>query len=599
MSKHRILIAEDSKTQSVKLQFLLEKNNYHVLIAYNGREALSVIKKHKVDLIISDIIMPEMNGFELCQKLKSDEMLKSIPVILLTTLDKIVDVLRGLSVGADNYISKPYSDNYLLHRIDSVLNKNDNIIFNEREQKIDINFITEKFSIDPNPQKILNFFISTYEAAVLINRNLQQTQDQLEALNNKLEMLVRERTSELENEIAEHKSTLKELQKALQKAQKLDLLKTEFMHNLSHEIRTPMNAIVGFTELLNDSDSINQDLIEFLPHIKTSLFDLLHIINNMLEAAEYMTDNVELIQKECLVEELLDDLLTSSNKELKQLEKQNITISSSIDEALKNKWINTYWSKTKLVLEKLLSNAIKFTEEGKIEFGVEYKNNDTLKFHIKDTGIGIDKEDIDKIFETFKQLESKHKIKYKGTGVGLAVSKKLVELMGGEIWLKSTPGKGSSFYFTVPVLGKMKEGKTPVASRNKVGSQLTGITILLAEDIDANHFFIKTIAEKHGMNLIWAKNGKQAIELYEKNKNIIDLVLMDLHMPIIDGYEATLKIKEKYPEAIILALSSYTNDLEVIDYETKGFNALIKKPVSPIKLIEIIKKQIAITNSTT
>lgn len=594
MPPKKILIVEDSKTQAIKLKYLLESNGYLSELAHNGKEALSLIERIKFDLIISDIMMPEMNGFELCENLKSNNELKSIPVILLTTLDKIIDVMRGLSIGADNYISKPYNDDYLLHRIDQIINNDKNISYSAEKDKLEVTFASETLTIKPDPEKILNYFISSYEASIHINRALQSTKDQLEELNKSLEQRVKKRTNALETEVESHKKTLKELEKALEKSKSLDMLKTEFMHNLSHEIRTPMNAIIGFTELIQSEDMKNEDLSEFLPHINSSLESLLTIINDMVEAAETMTGNIELVKRDCVLNDIFNELKSKFTGLIKSESKQINKLDYVLPESLNDQEITTYSGKLSTILNKLLSNAVKFTEEGEIEFGAEVIQGKMLKFYVRDTGIGISEDCFEVIFECFKQLQEKHRIKYKGTGVGLAITKKIVNEAGGKIWLKSKPGNGSEFYFTMPYFGELKAIPEPDDDypKKEVRKDLKNIRILIAEDVETNYYMVRSITEREKMKLVWARNGKEAIEMFKKYKDHIDLILMDIQMPVMDGIEATKRIREIAPEILIIALTAYSNEIEHDTFQKQGFDTVIKKPVRPSKLMEIIKNEL-------
>lgn len=595
----KILIAEDSKTQAIKLKLLLETNGFNSSVVENGREALQILSEQEFDLIISDIVMPEMNGFDLCIGIKSDDKYKSIPIILLTSLDNIEDVMRGLAVGADNYISKPYDDSYLISKIKEVLTNEPQKNYSINNTDLKVQLGNEDFRIHADPNKILNYFITSYEASVTINRALQKSKDKINDLNNNLEKRVEQRTLELQLEIESHKKTMGELQKALEKSQKLDMLKTEFLHNLSHEIRTPMNAISGFAQLLKDPDMNENDPIEFLPHISSSVDRLLFIINDMLEAAETVSETVDLEKSFTNFKCVFADLNKKYNAICKN-EDKHIKINYSIDPLLEDQRILTYVDKTITILDKLLSNAVKFTDEGSIEFGVKLQA-DKLAFYVNDTGMGIKKESFDEIFECFKQLEDDHKIKYQGTGVGLTIAKKLIELMGGEIWLKSAPNQGCKFNFTLPIFGEQFKEPLIVDKTAKRMVDLNNLTILLAEDFESNYHLIKVITERKNIKLIWAKNGKEAVNLFEKYNEQIDLILMDIHMPIMDGFEAAKIIKKKYPKTLIIALTAYDSDFKSDNnngsamrskIKEKGFDAVIQKPINPNRLLEIIKNEL-------
>jgi signal transduction histidine kinase len=448
MSSHKILVVEDSKTQALKLQFLLEQEGFYTVIAKDGVHAIEILEEENFSLIISDVVMPRMDGLELCSYLKSHQDYKHIPIILLTALSRLKDVLAGLSRGADNFISKPYDSNYVLYRISQVLNpEKDQIVIHE--DNISLRIQDEDISIKASSAKILNYFISSYEASVIYNRELQEINDELGELANNLESIVKDRTSELEEEIQGHKNTLRQLQEALENSQRLDKMKSEFMNNLSHEIRTPMNAIIGFTDLFTDKDISEMDMMKYLPMISQSVKSLLVIISDIIEASEVLSGYVSIQQTKCQIEQVFEEILWKYNRQ-GEIDNAKVNVSYYVPEVLTQKVIETYCREIKMILDKLISNALKFTEDGAIIFGVEVLDKALLKFYVKDTGIGIPEHLVAEVFDSFKQVVDPKKTKTHGTGLGLTVAKKLVDMFKGEIWMNSQEGVGSEFYFTVP-----------------------------------------------------------------------------------------------------------------------------------------------------
>jgi PAS domain S-box-containing protein len=270
------------------------------------------------------------------------------------------------------------------------------------------------------------------------------------------EFLLKEQNEEIETQNEEYKQINIELQKAVAKAEENDRLKTAFLQNMNHEIRTPLNAIAGFTQLLSRNDITDDERVSFGSIIENSSAQLVSIINDVLSIASLETKQETLSIEKVNINEILNDLHAIFKP---QADIKGVTLGAHTQ--LSNEQSEIYTDKTKVtqILTNFLSNALKFTHEGQITFGYQLKDEDkepVLEFFIEDTGIGIDSENIEKIFERFRQADLSISYKYGGTGLGLSISKGLVELLGGTIWVKSEPGKGSTFYFTLPYQVKNK-----------------------------------------------------------------------------------------------------------------------------------------------
>jgi CheY-like chemotaxis protein len=257
-----------------------------------------------------------------------------------------------------------------------------------------------------------------------------------------------------------------------------------------------------------------------------------------------------------------------------------------------HKYIVTDNQKIKQVLMNLLRNAIKFTEKGYIEFGFSVKNDGGIQcfqFYVKDTGIGIASIYQDTIFNMFRQIDDTHTRKFGGMGIGLSIAKKTVEMLGGKIWVESEPDQGSVFYFTIPV----QPEKTN--EDNKAGHKLlemindyTGKTILIAEDEQSNFDFLKILLTRMNIKVLWAKNGREAVDLCESDPSI-NLVLMDIKMPQLNGYEATRLIKNKRPELPIIAQTAYAMISDRMEAENAGCDGYLSKPIKINQITEILK----------
>jgi CheY-like chemotaxis protein len=246
------------------------------------------------------------------------------------------------------------------------------------------------------------------------------------------------------------------------------------------------------------------------------------------------------------------------------------------------------------VITNLLSNACKFTEEGFIEFGYRPESNDKILFFVKDTGTGIPEDKHKIVFERFRQVADKNSSKRKGTGLGLAISKKLINLLGGEIWLDSQPGEGSTFYFTIPLDTPIPQETIEEYVNSKDDSDISfeEKTIMIVEDEESNFVLLSTILKRHNAKILYAKNGRVAVDYIKKNGRAIDLIMMDIQMPEMDGHEATKIIKELKNEIPIIAHTAYTMEMEKEKCIASGCDYYISKPYDVYKMLRIIKRYI-------
>ncbi len=383
-----------------------------------------------------------------------------------------------------------------------------------------------------------------------------------------------------------------ELEDAKMKAEESDRLKTSFLANMSHEIRTPMNGIMGFSELLRNPDISSHDTQRFVDVIQQSGERMLNIINDLIDISKIEAGQMELRPEKTNVNHLLDDLYTFFKPDTSSKKLEFILNTKS---SAKGTIISTDKTKLTQILSNLIKNAIKYTNEGKISYGYSIKDS-ILEFYVKDTGIGIEHELQDKVFERFRQADLSATRPYDGTGLGLSISKSFVEMLGGKIWLESAPETGSTFYFSLPFnKAKIKSGNT-VSEEFSEAANMQKITILIAEDDETSLFLLKELFKKSGLRSLHAKNGKQAIEIIKKNPGI-DLVLMDIKMPGLNGFDATRKIKQIKPQLPIIAQTAFASHLDKQKSMEAGCDDYISKPINKDDLMEMIRKHIQNTQS--
>jgi len=373
--------------------------------------------------------------------------------------------------------------------------------------------------------------------------------------------------------------------KAKEKAEESDQLKTAFLQNMSHEIRTPMNAIIGFSNLLETPGLTKEKHKNYTSIIINSTNYLLSIVNDILTISSLETKQEKLDIKPVVINNIIVEL-----QSIFQQQSSNQKISFYAKQTLTDKGSEVYTDNTKVtqILTNLITNALKFTHEGYIEFGYNLQDNE-LEFYVKDSGIGINADVQDKIFDRFRQADLSISKKYGGTGLGLSISKGFAELLGGKIWVESEVGKGSTFYFTIPYKPVHENNKKNSKSKQNKNVK----TILIAEDEEFNYLLIEALLKDQGLNLIRCKDGKETVEICKSNPKI-DLVLMDIKMPVIDGYSAAKLIKEFRPKLPIIAQTAYALDQEIEKYSDTAFDNYITKPLKEGNLLKIIKLYINI-----
>lgn len=389
-------------------------------------------------------------------------------------------------------------------------------------------------------------------------------------------------------DITEHKKVEVELLKAKENAEESNRLKSAFLATMNHELRTPLNHILGFSDLMR-SGAVMENIADYSDIIFKSSQSLLEIIESIFELAlaEQSEIKLKLQTIKCL------DLFLSNKSVLNEIleisgKKDSIELVFNADKQLLLQNISTDRNKINQVLLNLFKNAVKFTKTGKIEFGLKTEEPGWLTLYVSDTGIGIPEEKHKIIFEFFRQADDSHTREYGGVGIGLAISKKIAEVMNGTLSLKSEPGMGSTFCFRIPTeMGPFKDYQMNNTENELSIPILEGKTVLVAEDDPASMILIKRYIANTGINLIEAMNGKEAIDNLDKNP---DLILMDLRMPIIDGYTATRIIKSKRPEILVVALTAYALTSDQAKAFGAGCDGIIPKPVEKRILLNELRK---------
>lgn len=376
-----------------------------------------------------------------------------------------------------------------------------------------------------------------------------------------------------------------ELKKAKVRAEESDRLKSAFLSNMSHEIRTPMNAIIGFSDLLAEEDLSKVDIKKYVAIISNSGNHLLNLINDIVDISKIdagqMKAHYEVTDINIMIQKLYDLFkadIVNKNKLDVQLFKNT---------PVKNLMLITDETRLRQILINLLGNALKFTDNGMIEFGYQLRENDVL-FYVKDTGCGIPNDKHEEIFKRFHQAASSNEKTHGGTGLGLAISKACALILGGDIWVKSIVGKGSTFYFTID----KKTVAMPTRSTESSGHRsviFNGEYVLIAEDDDVSYLYLTEILKGYNLNIIRTTDGEQTLEKIRNYSNI-SLVLMDIRMPKINGLEVTKKMRNLGITLPVIVQTAYAFETDRQKSLEAGCNDYISKPLNKNDLVQMIHK---------
>ena len=527
-----ILIVDDKEANIDILVGLLEMQGYsNIKTSTDSRLVVGLFKSFNPDLILLDLMMPHLTGYEVMEQLKAMVPSRTYLPILVLTADITAEARqRALAGGAKDFVAKPFDLIEVGLRIKNLLE----------------------------------------------TRYLHQ---QLEKLNYTLDEKVKERTLELEK-------TNIELIVAKDKAEESDKLKTAFLNNISHEIRTPFSGILGFLSILQNDDLTASERAEYTSIIDQSAYRLMNTINDIVEISQIQTGQMKLTASETNIKRLAGDLF---DKFKSDAERQGLEYTLNIDLPNDIACISTDSAKLNTILSILIGNAIKFTKAGSIEFGIR-KNGDNLEFSIKDTGIGIFENKQQSIFELFMRADVSNSRQFEGAGLGLSIAKAYVEMLGGKIWVESDPediseGKGSTFFFTLPYNNeRLKKMGT-----NEDVSEVSGLKILIVEDDETSELFLRNAIKLFSKEILYARTGVKAVEGCRNNPDI-DLILMDIKMPVMDGLEATRQIRQFNKEVIIIAQTAFGLTDDQKKAIAAGCNDYISKPIKKEQLLVLIQK---------
>ena len=429
---------------------------------------------------------------------------------------------------------------------------------------------------------ILGFAFSLFKIRVE-NRLRNLTQEELEKTDKFLKKQNIEYALLNEQYLAQNKS----LQKAKEKAEESDKLKSSFLANMSHEIRTPMNGILGFAKLLKEPNLNDENQQKYIKIIERSGLRMLNVINDIVDISKIEAGLMILNMKSSAINQQVEFICNFFRPEI---ESKGLVLNCQSVFPKEELLITTDREKVFSILTNLVKNAIKYSHKGEIQIGYTVKDNE-IEFYVKDDGIGIPEHRQKAVFERFIQADIEDRMAMQGAGLGLSISKAYVEMLGGRIWLESEEGVGSSFYFTLPYDADKETGSvsdtfdfSPVAVDN-----VKRLKILIAEDDETSQKLISLIVEDFGNEILIANTGKEAVDICRSNPDI-NLILMDIQMPYMNGYEATRRIRQFNKEVIIIAQTAFALSGDHKKSIQAGCNDYTTKPIIKEDLLAIIAK---------
>jgi PAS domain S-box-containing protein len=633
-----ILIVDDKEENILALNVLLSRDDIKIFSTTSPNEGLKMAWEDDISIALVDVQMPEMDGVEFVEMLKSNPRTKDILVVFVTALSKETKhVVRGLNAGAVDYLHKPLDPFIISAKVDSLIKLAQSQV--EIKQKNDIlqDFAlvvknsadiicvvdAETFrihTINPAVQAILGFkpaeLVGKSITELVVEESKSTFRKKLgEIISNNLNFAVFEyqfdtfsrgtiwgecrvsyRNKTLffnVSDISPRKSYQQQLVRSKEAAEYGKKAKERFLANMSHELRTPINGIIGLTSLLRKTEVTDQQN-NMLDMLEVSSQSLLGVINDVLDMSKIEAGKFSIIRSS----NSLRQLIQSVYQLLKfKADEEHIEFFLEIDPAIPE-YVMVDSLRLNQILMNLLSNAIKFTKRGHVKLNVSVlertEDKVKLQFLVEDTGIGIPAHRLTDIFDSFEQADDDTASKYGGTGLGLAIVKKLSELKGGQLTVDSNIGKGSVFVFTNWYSIASKPQIETVNTPDKTLAPFNNVRVLVAEDNLVNQFMLSKMLTDWNIEFEIVNNGLKVLDKLAEND--YDLILMDTHMPEMNGYQAAKKIRVDFDEPKrsipIISLSAASFDHEQQEAIASGMDDVLAKPFQARQLHEKIKKQL-------
>lgn len=633
--KYKILVVDDTEATRYAISRTLQKNGYETVEAATGFTALDMVLTEKPDLITLDIHLPDIIGFEVCKRIKLNKETSHIPVLqvsasYVTSKDKI----HGLEGGADSYLTHPFEPPVLLATVKALLRskqltedlrrseelfrvalKNAPIMIYTCNAELQYTWMQNPIHQNKSKEEYLgktDFSIfPTAEAVDLLVLKKQVMNSGVgvrEIVTHKMGGAERHFDVTIENlegvsekglavsyiDITDRVEASRALERATDEAKVANQAKSRFLSNMSHEIRTPLGVIQGYADLALEEGLSREELKSYLEIIKRNSVGLTRLIGEILDLSKVEADKIEIEKTSFSIRDLVDEVVSAMSLQAKV---KGIALTVDFASNYPDK-IDSDPTRVRQVLINLVSNAIKFTSEGQVKITTRVnptRDGYLMVFEVQDSGIGLTSEQASKLFQAFAQADSSTTRKYGGTGLGLHLSKRLAEALGGELFLKeSVPGQGSTFIFTFDPgdINQNANAKSTAlsAEAQRVNSKglYSGKSVLLVDDSEDNQFLFSQYLKHLGISVQTCANGVEACD--KASANSYDAILMDIQMPLMDGYAATSEIRKGNTAVPIIALTAYALKDEKVKALSNGFNDYLVKPLTAASLRESLAK---------
>jgi signal transduction histidine kinase len=559
----RILIVEDSRTQAERLRLLLLREGYEVRVALNGRQGLASADPDRTDLIISDITMPEMDGYAFCRAVKSSEATRRIPFILLTARSSPADIITGLECGADNFIPKPYEDAGLLQRVRRIFEQLEHRKRGVLDMEVHLTLGGRRISVTADRQQIMELLFSTFE-------DVSRNHDALARANRQLEQ-------------------------ARAQAERANRAKSEFLSRMSHELRTPLNAIMGFGQLL-EMASLGPREQDSAHRIVTAGRHLLNLINDVLDVGRIEAGEFAFSAEPVRVGDVLNEAVGL----LRPLAAERGVEVSGQDTC--HLHVRADRHRLRQVLLNLLSNAIKYNRpQGTVSVACWEASEGRLRIEVADTGVGIARENLDRLFVPFDRIGAERDPAVEGTGLGLVLSRRLIEAMGGTLGVDTRAGCGSTFWIELPAAERpipelgTEPAPAPHLARPPEGSRRP-MTLLCIEDDHSNLALVERIlVHRPETTLLAVREGLPGLDLARRHRP--DVILLDLNLPDISGEKVLVQLRatpetRRIPTIVVTADASVAQLRRLQAMQVSGY---LTKPFSVPRFLELVEETLAAT----
>lgn len=570
-----ILIAEDSPTQAAQLRHILEQQGYRVMSAANGKLALEAALQCRPQLVISDVVMPEMTGYELCHHIKSDPLLSGTPVILVTTLSDPQDVIRGLECRADNFVLKPYDADQLLRRIQFVLVNSQMRRSDQPGMGLEIVFSGQKHFITADRLQILNLLLSTYEAAIQRNKELSSTRDTLRQTNMELQQLTHEledRVTLRTRELQSSNEALRQAQQALIQQERLRAL-GQMASGIAHDINNAISPVALYTEsLLEHETNLSSRARDSLVTIQRAIDDVAQTVSRMrefyrpTEAEAHLTD----VALNALVQQVVN-LTRARWSDLPQ--RRGIMIELKTRLAADLPVIRGAENEIRDALTNLVFNSVDaMPSGGTIEVSTHASGN-LVQLEVRDTGIGMDEETRRRCLEPFFTTKGK-----RGTGLGLAMVYGMAQRHEATVVVESQRGVGTTIRLAFPAYVQSRPSSVKFTAEPRPSRALR---ILLIDDDPALILSLRTTLENDGHFVTAAEGGQAGIDAFQnalRESAPFEVVITDLGMPYIDGRQVIASVRATSPRTPIILLTGWGQQMNGEREPPPQVDRLLAKP---------------------